>query len=72
MSIDANELRALPDSEKMRLVEMLWDDLGQSTSPIPLPEWAIREAARRREEMRDKVVGLTHEEVWHRIENRNG
>lgn len=72
MSIDANELRALPDLEKLRLVEMLWDDLGRSHSPIPLPEWAVREANRRRDEMRDPDVGVSHEEAWRRVEKRNG
>ena len=51
---------------------MLWDDLGSSSEPIPLPEWVDIEAARRRAEMQDPTVGLTHEEVWRRIENRNG
>lgn len=72
MSIDVDELRALPPAEKMRLVEMLWDDLGESTEPIPLPDWVDQEAARRREEMRDSSCGISHEEAWQRIERRNG
>lgn len=72
MSIDLNDLYALPNAEKLRIVELLWDDLGDSTSPIPLPDWVDREAARRRDEMRDPAVGLTHEETWRRIATRNG
>lgn len=72
MSIDANELHSLPDVEKMRIVEMLWDDLSQSTTPIPLPDWVQREAARRRDEMRDPAFGTTHVETWRRIEQRKG
>jgi len=72
MSIDANELHSLPNAEKLRIVEMLWDDLGESTAPIPLPDWVGREVARRREEMRDSSFGVSHEETWHRIANRNG
>ena len=72
MSIDINALHALPDAEKLRLVELLWDDLGESDSPIPLPEWAKQEGARRREEMNNPAVGLSHEETWRRIANRNG
>jgi hypothetical protein len=53
-------------------VEILWDDLGESTEPIPLPDWVDREAARRREEMRDPSFGLSHNETWRRIEQRNG
>jgi putative addiction module component (TIGR02574 family) len=70
MAIDSNELLALPIDEKLRLVEMLWDNLGQST--IPLPEWVTAEVARRREEMRNPSVGLSHEEVLRRIRSRNG
>jgi hypothetical protein len=72
MSIDANELRSLPDVEKMRLVEMLWDDLGRSNAPIPLPEWVDHEAVKRRDEMSDTSFGISHEEAWRRIESRNG
>ena len=70
MSIDSNELLSLPVDEKLRLVELLWDNLGQSE--IPLPEWVSTEVARRREEMRDPAVGVSHDEVWRRIRSRNG
>jgi Putative addiction module component len=72
MSIDANDLRSLSNVEKLRLVEMLWDDLGGSASPLPLPEWVDREATRRREEMRDPSFGVSHAEAWNRIDSRNG
>ena len=72
MAIDTDELWALPPAEKLRLVELLWDDLGDATAPIPLPDWVHREAARRRDEMRDRTFGLSHEETWKRIERRNG
>jgi hypothetical protein len=72
MSVDENALRSLPPNEKLRLVEMLWDDLGGPTEPIPLPDWVDREAAGRRDEMRNPTFGLSHEEIWRRIEQRNG
>lgn len=72
MSIDMNELHSLPAADKLRIVEMLWDDLGDSTAEIPLPEWVAHEVARRRAQMRDPSVGLSHEETWRRIANRNG
>jgi putative addiction module component (TIGR02574 family) len=72
MSIDINALHALPAIEKLRLVEFLWDDLGDSTSAIPLPEWMAQEITRRREEMQDPAFGISHEEAWRRIANRNG
>ena len=72
MSIDTNELRALPAAEKLRLIGWLWDELDDSTEPIPIPEWVRQEAARRLVEMRDPEFGLSHEEVWERIDRRNG
>lgn len=73
MSVDPNELFALPDDEKLRLVEMLWDNLGESTKPIPLPDWIDREGLRRRDEMQsDLLLGFDHEETWKRIERRHG
>jgi putative addiction module component (TIGR02574 family) len=72
MSIDLGALHALPTSEKLRIVEFLWDDLGESAMPIPLPDWVDVEATRRRDEMRDPSFGLTHEETWRRIDQRNG
>jgi putative addiction module component (TIGR02574 family) len=61
MPIDMNELHALPVAEKLRIVEMLWDDLGNSSTPIPLPEWVEREVSRRRDEMHNPAFGISHE-----------
>lgn len=72
MSLDISALHSLSDVEKLRIVEMLWDDLGESDTPIPFPEWVKHEVARRRDEMRDPSFGFTHEETWQRIANRNG
>lgn len=70
MSIDTDALRALPTAEKLRLVEFLWDDLGDATAPIPLPDWVDQETARRRAQMRDPSFGLSHEETWERVGQR--
>jgi putative addiction module component (TIGR02574 family) len=73
MALNIDELRALPPAEKLRLVELLWDDLGASDVPIPLPDSVDREAARRRDEMpKDSNLGMSHEETWERIKRRNG
>ena len=67
------ELRALTPAQKLELVEMIWDDLGECDASIPLPDWVAVEAARRRDEMTsDATLGLSHDEVWRRIERRNG
>lgn len=67
-------LRNLQVTEKLQLVEQIWDDLATQTTPIPLPAWAVSEAVRRREEMlADPNLGSSHHEVWKRIhEARHG
>jgi putative addiction module component (TIGR02574 family) len=73
MAVNIDELRALPVSEKLRLCELLWDELGASTEPIPLPSWVGIEATKRLDEMlTDPSLGLTHEEAWQRIDQRKG
>lgn len=71
MSIDFDELRALSTEEKLKLVEFLCDELGEPDTPIPLPEWVDEEAARRRREMDDPAVGMSHEETWKKIQERH-
>ena len=73
MSVDPNELLSLPAVEQLRLVELLWDNLGKSTDPIPLPDWVEAEALRRRNEMiANPELGSNHDAVWSKINRRNG
>ncbi len=73
ISIDTAALRALPASEKLELIELLWDDLGESDVAIPLPDWVDAVARKRSDEMISGAVqSLTHEEVWRRIDGRLG
>ena len=67
MDIYNETIRNLPDAEKLLLVQQIWDDLSGSDS-IPLPDWAIAEAKRRRDEMlADPQFGKSHNEVVGRI-----
>ncbi len=74
MDIYTDAIRDLAPSEKLLLVERIWDDLATQGTPIPLPDWAVAEATRRRDEMlANPALGLTHDEVWKRIDDsRNG
>jgi len=68
MGIDLNELRSLPITEKLRIVELLWDDIGESNEPLPISAWQREEVERRRDEMlKNPDMGLDHEQVWKRI-----
>lgn len=68
MDLFTDSIQGLPATEKLRLVERIWDDLAAHQEFIPLPEWAVREAARRQEEMiADPQLGVTHADMWARI-----
>lgn len=68
MAISKSELQALTSAEKLSVIEFLWDDLTISAEPWQFPEWIRQESDRRRAEMDDPSVGLSHEAVWSRID----
>ncbi len=74
MDLYTDSIRGLAPADKLRLVERIWDDLAAEAEPLPLPDWAVTEATRRRDEMlADPALGSTHEDAWKRINNsRNG
>ena len=73
MSISNSELLDLPVSEKLRIIEMLWDQLGESSSEIPLPDWVEQEGLRRLEQMTlNPEIGREHQSVWQKIGSRHG
>lgn len=74
MDIYTDTIRALQPSERLRLVGQIWDDLAAEEAPLPLPDWAVAEATRRRDAMLAEAnLGSTDEEVWKRVgDSRNG
>jgi len=69
MSIDISDLRNLPIAEKLRIVELLWDDIGASDEPIALHAWQSEEAARRSAEMKaDPAIAIDRDELWRRVD----
>lgn len=74
MDVYTDSIRDLPPADKLLLVERIWDDLAAEGAPLPLPDWAVKEAKRRRDEMlSDLRLGMTHDEVWTQIqESRDG
>ncbi len=72
MNADHSELLRLSPAEQLRIVEMLWDNLGSNTDAIPLPDWVTVEGRfRRMEEMlADAQLGLDSDSVWRKIDAR--
>ena len=71
--MNLDELHGLPIGQKLDLVERLWDDIGASSEPLPLPEWVKEETSRRLIEMKaNPSANLTEEEVWRRVDASRG
>ena len=63
----------LSPSEKLQLVEDLWDDLAVTPEAVPVHDWQKEELARRKANLiNNPAFGLTWEEVKRRVQNRHG
>lgn len=63
----------LSPSEKLQLVEDLWDDLASSPEEIPVHDWQKQELARRKANLLgNPASGLSWEEVKRRVRSRYG
>lgn len=63
----------LSPSEKLQLVEDLWDDLAATPEAVPVHDWQKQELARRKANLlRNSASGLTWEEVKRRVHRRHG
>ena len=68
MSIDS--IFDLSPSEKLQLVEDLWDDLAATPSEIPVHDWQKDELARRKASLISQPAsGVLWEDVKRRIRN---
>jgi putative addiction module component (TIGR02574 family) len=58
----------LSPSEKLQLVEDLWDDLAAAPEAVPIHDWQKQELARRKANlMKNPASGLSWEVVKHRV-----
>jgi putative addiction module component (TIGR02574 family) len=72
MSTDVS-LFDLSPSEKLQLVQDLWDDLAASPEDVPVHDWQIAEVERRKANLqKNPASGLSWEEVKRRIRSRHG
>ena len=61
----------LSPSEKLQLVEDLWDDLATSVEGVPVHDWQKEELARRKANLsKNRADGLTWEAVKRKVERR--
>ena len=63
----------LTPSEKLQLVQDLWDDLAATPSDVPLPDWQVEELDRRKANlMSNPASGLDWDEVNRRVRSHHG
>jgi putative addiction module component (TIGR02574 family) len=63
----------LSPAEKLQLVEDLWDDLAASPEDVPVHDWQVQEAERRKVNLSaNPASGLSWEDVKRRIRSRHG
>ncbi|MDA0281857.1 MAG: addiction module protein [Planctomycetota bacterium] len=72
MSIELDELRKLPVTEKLRIVEELWDDIRTSDEPLMFSADDRNEVLRRSSEMNaGSDSSLTRAELWNRVNKQD-
>ena len=63
----------LSPSEKLQVVEDLWDDLAASPSDVPIPDWQLADLARRKANLKgNPASGITWDEVKRRVRTHHG
>jgi putative addiction module component (TIGR02574 family) len=73
MSATITSLFDLSPSEKLQLVEDLWDDLAATPEAVPIHNWQKEELARRKANLvQNPALGLAWEDVKRRVRSRYG
>jgi putative addiction module component (TIGR02574 family) len=63
----------LSPSEKLQLVEDLWDDLASTPETVPVHDWQKEELTRRKVNlMKNPGSGLSWEEIRQRVRRNHG
>ena len=69
-----SQLAQLPASERLGLVQDLWDSISESRDQMPIQDWH-RELAKARLadfDGQDGEYGLSRDQVWQQVDDRRG
>ncbi|HSB12129.1 MAG TPA: addiction module protein [Blastocatellia bacterium] len=73
MSSSSESIFDLSLSEKLQLVEDLWDDIAATPEAVPIHDWQKEELARRKRNLRNNPgSALSWEEIQRRVRSRYG
>jgi putative addiction module component (TIGR02574 family) len=69
-----DHLSRLPASERLELVQQLWDSIGESRKELPVQQWH-RELVKARladVDGHEEERGISREELWQRVDRHRG
>lgn len=73
MSLSRTSIFDLSLSEKLQLVEDLWDDIASDPTTVPVYEWQKEELVRRKQNLlTNPASAVSWEEIQRRIRSRHG
>lgn len=73
MNAQFAQLLELGITEKLQLVEDLWDNIAATPEQVPVTDWQKAELARRKANyLLHQSAGRSWEEVKHYVRHRNG
>jgi putative addiction module component (TIGR02574 family) len=73
MNPDGISVFDLSPSEKLQLVEDLWDDLAATPESVPVHDWQKDELGRRKANLlKNPASALSWQEVQRRVRSRHG
>ena len=73
MDLSAPSIFELSPSEKLQLVEDIWDDIALTSEAVPVHDWQIQELDRRKRNLLTNPGSqLSWEEVRRRVRERHG
>ena len=67
-----NQLSQLPLSERLELVQDLWDSIENLRHKLPVQDWHREMAQARLEHFEKDGEELSREEVWQQVDQRRG
>ena len=68
MDTSLEQIQRLPIADRLRLVEQIWDGIGQSDEPLIVRDWHKNEARKRAAELdADPNHAITRDELWKRV-----
>jgi putative addiction module component (TIGR02574 family) len=73
MDIPFEQIQQLPITERLKLVERIWDSISDSDEALLLQDWH-KEVGRKRSAELDAnpSIAITRDELWKRVDGNDG